>query len=273
MERDSLALKFFDMLQDLKDDFIEFIPNILFSIIVLIVGYLLARLCKFIVIRLIRSLHRVLRERVSVYSQYVNLEQSASFIGATFFWLLFVSTFVLISDILGLEIITVWMEGILKYSPNLLVAILIIILAVIGGRIAADVISSLGVKIGLANSSALGRIVQYLILVASVIIAFDQIGVEVAILVNMINIGLAALLFGAALAFGLGARTAMSNILATFYIRKRFKAGDQVKIEDIQGRVTSIDGTYVVIDTQEGQVVVPAKNFSESKSILINKEL
>jgi small-conductance mechanosensitive channel len=92
----------------------------------------------------------------------------------------------------------------------------------------------------------------------------------VGILINIIDIGFAALLFGAALAFGLGAKTAVSNILATFYVRKMYKVGDQVKIDDIQGKIAKIDDTSVVIDTQAGQVIVPAKNFSESKSFLIN---
>lgn len=272
MENNSLTLKIYDMLGDLRDDFVEFVPNILFSIVVLVIGYLVARFVKFLVVKIVHSLHRVLSQRFAGFTKYVNLEQSANFIGTAFFWLLFVSTFVLISDILGLQIITAWMDGILHYSPNLLAAIFIILIAVIGGRIVADLISSMGIKMGLTNGRVLGRIVQYLILVASVIIAFDQIGVEMAILVNIINISFAALLFGAALAFGLGARVEMRNILAAYYIRKTFNIGDQIKIDDIEGRITKIDKTFVMIDTERGQVFVPAKLFSELKSVLVNQD-
>lgn len=272
MDMNSLILKFNDVLANFRDKFLEFIPNIILSAIVLILGYLVGRLLKFLVTRFIRYLHKLLMQRVSGSIQYINLEQSANFIGKTFFWLVLISTFVLISDILGLHIITTWMESILHYSPNFLAAMFIVLIAIIGSRTAADIISSIGIKVGLSYGNTLGKIVQYLILITAIIIAIDQIGIEVGILINMINIGLAALLFGSALAFGLGAKTAVSNILATFYVRKMYKVGDQVQIDDIQGRIAKIDDASVVIDTQAGQMIVPAKTFGESKSFLINQD-
>lgn len=267
----SVILKFNDIWANFTDKFLEFFPNIILSVIVLILGYLVGRLLKFLVIKFIRYLHKLLMQRVSDSIRYINLEQSANFIGNTFFWLVLISTFVLISDILGLHIITTWMESILHFSPNFLAAMLIVLIAVIGGRTVADIISSIGIRVGLNYSNTLGKLVQYLILITAIVIAIDQIGIEVVILINMINIGLAALLFGSALAFGLGARTSVSNILGTFYVRKMYKVGDQVKIDDIQGRIAKIDATSVVIDTQTGQVIVPAKIFGESKSFLISQ--
>lgn len=272
MEINSLIQNFNDMMSDFKDKFLEFIPNIILSILLLALGYLIGRLLKFIVIKFIRYIHKFLEERFSGSIHYINLEQSANFLGNTFFWLVLISTFVLISDTLGLQIITTWMESILIYSPNLLAAVFIVLFAIVIGKISAEVIASVGIKLGLTYSTTLGTIVKYLIFTAAIIIAIDQIGIEVAILINIINIVLAALLFGAAFAFGLGARTAISNILGSFYVRKIFKVGDQIKIDEIQGRIAKIDVTSVIIDTSSGQVMVPTKTFSESKSFLITKD-
>lgn len=272
MDMNSVILKLNDMLANFKNNFLEIIPNIILSIIILIIGYLLGRLVKFLVIRFVRYLHKQLMERLSDSIPFIKVEKSTNFIGTVFFWLVLVSTFVLISEILGLDILTTWIERLLQYSPNLLAAVLIVLLAFIGGRIVADIITSVGIKVGLTYSNTLGRIVQYLILIIAIIIAIDQIGVEVDILINMVNIVLTALLFGAVFAFGLGARTAVSNILATFYVRKMYKVGQEVEIDGIQGRIARINDTSVVIETQTSQVIVPAKIFSESKSILINKD-
>lgn len=272
MDMNALILKLNEMMENFKDKFLEYIPNILFSIVVLVIGYLVARLVKFLVVKFLRYLHKLLMQRLSDSIQYIKVERSTNFIGTVFFWLVLVSTFVLISEILGLHIITSWMEGLLRYSPNLLAATLIVLLAVVGGRTVADIITSVGIKVGLAYSNTLGRIVQYLILITAIIIAIDQIGIEVDILIDMVNIVLTALLFGAAFAFGMGARTSVSNILATFYVRKMYKVGQEVQIDGIQGRIAKINDTSVVIDTETGQVIVPSKSFSESKSTLINKD-
>lgn len=272
MNTNTFVLKFNEVWANIKELFFEFIPNIVLSVFVLILGYLIGRVLKFLVSRFIAYLHRLLTQRFSGSIRYINLERSADFIGKIFFWFVLICTFVLISDILGFHLITTWLESILQYSPNLLAAILIVVIAVIGGRTVGDILSSLGDKAGLNYGKTLGRVAQYLILVTAIIIAIDQIGIEVAILINIINIGLAALLFGSALAFGLGARTAVSNILSTFYVRKMFKVGDKIKIDDIEGRITKIDDNSVVIDTQAGQAIIPSKLFSESKSFLIYQD-
>ena len=260
------------MVVNFKDDLLKFIPKLILSVIVLAIGYLLARLIKFMIIRLMRYFNRMINHWFKNSLTSVNLDQSANFVGSLFFWLVFLSVFILISDILGLTLVANWMESFLEYSPNILAAILIVLIAVFAGRVLAEVISSVSKKVGLTYGRTLGRIVQYLILVTAIIIAIDQIGIEISFLITLIDIVVAALLFGAALAFGLGARTVVSNILAVFYVRKMYKPGDKIRIGDIQGKITRIDSTAVLLDTDGGQVMVPAKEFNESKSWLIKND-
>lgn len=272
MEFDSLITNFNDLIVNLKDDFLGFVPKLLISLVVLGLGYLLGRLVKFLIIRSIGYLNKLINQWYKSSTTYLNLEQSAKFIGSIFFWLIFLSSFILISDILGLTLVTDWMRSLLQYSPNLLAAIFIVIIAIFSGRILAGIITSLSKRVGLTYGSSLGKIVQYLILVTAIIIAIDQVGIEIAFLITIINIILAALLFGAALAFGLGARTVVSNILAAYYVRKMYKIGDHIRIGDIQGRIARIEATIVLLDTEDGQVVIPAKEFNESKSFLLKKQ-
>lgn len=269
MNLEGLVADFNDIFYNLKDDFLRFVPNLLLSLVVLGLGYLLARLVKFLIIRLLNYFNKLISQWFKGSATDLNLKQSARFIGSVFFWLIFLSGFVLISDILGLTLVTDWMESLLQYSPNLLAAILIVALAIFAGRALSGIISSLTKKMGLTYGSNLGKIVQYLIIFTSIIIAVDQVGIEISFLINIINIIIAALLFGAALAFGLGAKTIVSNILAAYYVRKLYKTGDYIKIGDIQGRIARIEATFIVVDTEEGQVTIPAKDFNETKSFLV----
>lgn len=250
-----------------KNNLVELIPQLIISLIVLVIGYLVARLAKYLIIRFVRYLNRLIKQKY----EKANIAQSASFLGTAVYWLILFSTFLLITDILDIRIVTEWLDSLLRYSPNVLAAILIIFIALILGRMLADILSNLGSSFGLTYGKTLGKIVQYLILVTAIIIAIDQIGIEVAFLIHLIDIVLAALLFGAALAFGLGARSSVSNILASFYIRKMYEEGDRIRIDETEGQIIKIDATMVVLTTESGRVVIPAKDFNDKQTFLISK--
>ncbi len=252
----------------LKNGFFNLLPKLILAFVVLGLGYLLARVVRHLAMRLLAYTNQFIKRRF----KDVDLTQSTTLIGTTFFWLILLSTFLLVADILGLSVIKTWMDSILKYTPNLIAAIFIILTAIILGKFTLAFFRSAGNQLGLQYAATLGRIAQSFILITATIIAIDQIGVEVTFLINIIGIALAALLFGAALAFGVGARTSVSNILATFYVRRMYKEGDQIKIGEIKGVVTRIDATMVVLDNEVGQFFIPAKAFSETKSFLIKKK-
>lgn len=251
-----------------KDQFLELIPQIILSLLVLGIGYVAARLIKFMILRLVNYIGRLINQRF----ENININNSGSFLGVAFFWFVMLFTFILISGILKLTFITKGFESILRYSPNVLAAILTIFIGIILGKFIAKSISGLSTRVGFSNADTLGRIAQYLILLTAFVIAVDQIGIEVTLIINMLNIILAALLFGAAFAFALGAKTSVSNILATYYIRKLFKIGDHIKIGEIEGTIKKIEGTVVVIETESGQYIIPAKEFNETKSLLVKKK-
>lgn len=257
-----------NILQGLKTDLVDLIPNILISLVVLGIGYLIARLVKYLIIRLIQYIGRLVSRRFKT----INLNQAGTFIGMAFFWLIIFSSVLLITDILGLTLLTNWFQDILQYIPNVLAAILIIFAAIIIGNFIYEFINSISERVGLEYSTTLGRIAQFLILFTAIIIAIDQIGIEISFLIHIIDIALAALLFGAALAFGLGARTSVSNILAAFYVRKNYKEGDVVQIGKIKGKITKIELTNVILDHENGQVIIPANEFNKTTSFLLTKK-
>ncbi len=255
------------LFQNLLNRFVDLLPNILLSLLVLGLGYLLARFFKYLIKKLILNIGRVISKNYKA----VDLSRAAGFMGIAFFWLIIFSSVLLITDILGLTLLTNWFEDILKNIPNVLAAILIIFAGIIIGNFISGAIVSLSSRVGLSHGSTLGRIAQSLILFMAIVIALDQVGIEVNFLINIIDIILAATLFGAALAFGLGAKTSVSNILASFYVRKNYNIGDEIQIGDVRGIIIKIDARSVVLENETGQVSIPAKEFNETKSYLINK--
>ncbi len=256
-----------EIIQELTNQFLDLLPNVLISLFVLVVGYLFAFLTKKLVIRLFNYLGRLGRQKYS----HLNLTQAGAFLGSAFFWFVLLCSFLLITDILGLTILTNWFQSIIKYIPNVLLAILIIFGAFILGNLVSDFLKEFSKRIDIKYSPSLAGLARFLLLLVATIIALDQLGVEIDLLINIIGIVLAALLFGGALAFALGSKDSVSNILACYYLRKRYKEGDAIQVGKTKGVIIKIEATNVIIENEIGQVAIPAKIFNETECVLIKK--
>lgn len=251
-----------------------FLPNILSAIALLIVGWLLARVLRFACTRLISGLDNLLRrhgmERLLIR---VGLDRPASdLIGSIVYWLVFLVFFAAATEALGLPVVATWLGGVSTYLPRVLVAGLILLAGLLAGSIARDALATAATAAGLAYGALLGRIVFISILLIAVITSIDQIGIESRFLTMTITIVIASIVGAAALAFGLGARTAVSNIIASHYMRQIYRVGQNVKIGEAQGKISEITNTVVIIENANDRLVVPAKEFSERISSLPRRE-
>ena len=105
----------------------------------------------------------------------------------------------------------------------------------------------------------------------AIIIAINQVGIDISFLTSLTYILLASLLFGAAMAFGMGAKASVSNILASYYIARNYSEGNLIRIGEHEGRIIKITSTSVYLESDAGQVIIPAKDFNEQQSVLIKK--
>jgi small-conductance mechanosensitive channel len=272
MNYQQLVEEFRRMILVIWEFLIELIPKLILGLIVLLIGYLIARIIQALVGRLIGYLDRVINNNLKSRLLQVNLISSKTFIAKTFFWIIIFFFVTLFTEIIGLPVITSWLAGLGEYLPNILAGIVIIFFGIIFSRLVADLIKNATFKSGISDPQTLGKVARYIILVISIIIAINQIGIDISFLTHILYILLAVLLLGAALAFGLGAKTSVSNILASYYISRTYSEGNFIRIGEHEGRIIKITSTSVFLETESGQVIIPAKEFNEQKSILIEKK-
>jgi small-conductance mechanosensitive channel len=72
-----------------------------------------------------------------------------------------------------------------------------------------------------------------------------------------------------ALAFGIGSGPVVSNVIASYYVRRMYRAGLNVRIGSIEGRVVEILPTTVALETAAGRVQVPCRKFLDDVSLLV----
>ena len=259
------------LIDQFTSNVIDLIPKLGLALVVLVAGLLIAWLAFYLIKRLILYLERNINFKIRNKFLAVDLKSSAVLIARTFFWVIVALTLAVITQILGFTVINTWLEQLVQYLPNVIAVVAIILFGVVAGKLVGDLVGTATQRTGFSNGMVVGKFVRHVVLFISIIIAIDQLGVEIVFLTDLLTTVLATMLFGAALAFGLGAKTSVSNILGSYYLQKTYHEGSVVRVGDIEGVIIKITPTAVLIETQDGQVMVPAKDFNEKVTILIRK--
>ncbi len=273
MNENTLVNNLSSLFLQLKQDLFGIIPGFVLAIFILLIGFLVARIIKALTNRFVKNLGRFIPyKNIQDHLQPAKLEPSATLISNILYWIIIFFFLTIATETSGLPVITTLFSSILNYLPKIVVAVLICVIGIIGGVILRDLITSTATSAGITYGVILGKIGQFTLLSISILIGINYVGIDITILTNIILILLSAVLLGAALAFALGAKTSVSNILATHYLQKRYKIGQIIKIKDIEGRIINITTINVIIETSEGQVCVPSAHFAECQSILVNED-
>jgi small-conductance mechanosensitive channel len=173
------------------------------------------------------------------------------------FLLLLLSFLVTAMRLMGLEAVAAVLQQLLDFLPTLVAALIVFLLGNIASQFVGDLVTTIASGNDLSYAGRLGRLIQYLLMIFVVVLAIGALGIETAILITALTIMIAAFGLALGLGFGLGSRNIIYQILSGYYVRQRFPTGQQVMIGDVQGEVSDIGSTSVVIRTATGAKVVP----------------
>lgn len=260
-------------LQAMLAQVLAYLPKVAVAMLVLVLGWLLARMVRLLAVRAIGRMDQLWQRLISKrgLEHLQPRHPPARVVGELVFWLSMLIVVTLATEILGLGIFGTWLKEIVTYLPLAAAGLLIVLVGFVVSSLARDLVATAATSAGLSHGDLLGRTAQIIILSIAIIIGIDQIGIDIAFLSVVAGIILATMLGGIALAFGLGARTHVSNIIAANQLRQIYQVGDKVRINDVEGRVMDITVSRVLIETEAGTVDVPAKLFDEQVTIILEK--
>lgn len=201
------------------------LPRLLIAILVLIAGWMVAKLVRFAVERALRAMSfPVLTERSGMDDFLRNggiRSDTTALLGLLCYWLVILAALVIAFNSLGLATITDLMSRVFLFVPRVMVAVLILAFGAYFARFIETAIDAYGKNIGLQDAELLGRVARYAILVFVILIALDQVGIGGDIVRQSFLIVLAGIVFAVALAFGLGGRHWAADLLERWWPRKR----------------------------------------------------
>ena len=263
-----------DLVAWIIGSFTEYLPSLLVGILLLLAGWVLARLLQAWSTRfIVGGLAWLTRnDRVRRTMARLGLPQAApTFIGTIVFWVVLLVFLTAAVEVFDLNVLSLLLSNFATYLPSVLSAVLVLFAGLLAGNLVRGLLSEVASSVGLSYASLLGRAAQVVVILIAAVTSASQLGIDTGPLTLMVTVTGGALLAGAALAFALGAGPVASNIIAAHYVQQAYRVGDTVQIGATTGRIVEITQTAVIIESTAGRVLIPARKFSEEPSVLLTK--
>jgi small-conductance mechanosensitive channel len=219
-----------DSLQQAFNSLFGFLPNLLGFLIILVIGYIVARVVKGILTKVLEKvgLDKALHSgQTGHYVEKLSPDASPSrLVGSIAFWFVFLGAVSLAVSALKIPALTTFVATIYGYLPNVIAAVLIFVLA---GAIAAAVAALVTRVMGDTPTGKLvASVAPILIMGIAVFMILNQLGIAPAIVTITYAVLLGSLGLGMALAFGLGGRETAARLVSGAYDKGQ-QQQDQVK--------------------------------------------
>src|SRR3954467_12432318 len=228
------AVKVGDSLQQALDSFFGFLPNLLGFLVILVIGYIVARVVKGILTKLLQKvgLDKALHSgQTGQYVEKVSPGASPSkLVGSIAFWFLFLGAVSLAVSALKIPALTTFVSAIYGYLPNVIAAVIIFVVAgAIAGAVAALVSKTMG---DTPTGKLVATVAPLLIMAIATFMILNQLQIAPAIVTITYAVLLGSLGLGMGLAFGLGGRETAGALVSGAY-EKAQDQSQQVK-QDMQ---------------------------------------
>ena len=212
-----LAVSFRASLARALEVLLAAIPRVLGFALILIVGWVLSALLARGVAALLRAVRFEELARRSGFAEFVRntgvRTDPSGAIGAVAKWFVRLVALVVAFDMLGLPAVSVVLQQLLLWLPNLIVALVVLVLGGLAANALAGVVRGAAAEARFTNPDLLATVTRIAVWALAVVVAVSQLGIATAV-INTLLIGVVgALALASGLAFGLGGRNRAAQIL------------------------------------------------------------
>jgi hypothetical protein len=240
------------------------------ALILLLIGWFIAKLFKTLTKKTLKwtGLNKVMeKSRINETLKNVEIHSRIDDIaGIMVFWIIFLVFVVSASEVLGISVVLSTLNRLILYLPNVLGAIIIIILSLLLSRFVKDVVVAGLSQINMVYAAPLAKVIELLIIIFGFVIAITQLGFNMSLLMANITLFIGGFVAIVSLSLGLGSKTLVQNLLAGYYARKLLEKDQQVILLGRKGKIKQMNNIGVVLETEQGDLMVPNHKIIEHGS-------
>lgn len=202
---------------DLVDGGVEFLPKLLIAILLLLVGFFVAKAVSKLVgkaVDYVENSKPVTATLSSIGVKSVDIDSIVELFVKWSIILIFLSASV---DVLELDPLTQTFNSLVEFIPNILAAVAVAGLTIFAGNAMYDIVFQSAEKARVNGHKTLAKISQIAVWVFGLPLAAAQLGLDLTIVTNNITVVVAGVMLAFALAFGLGGRDTAAKIVSDLH--------------------------------------------------------
>lgn len=187
-----------------------YIPAIAGAIVILIVGWLIAKLVETVIVRVLKAVKLDMASDKAGLSNVLaqgEIRMSVSeLIGAVIYWIIILVVIATALGTLNLTVAADLIARLIEYVPNILGAIFIVIVGTFVADFVSAIVRTTANNAGLKKANLMAKMIKTILVVFSIVIAIEQLKIASTLIVLAVNVILISIGIGIALAFGLGCK-------------------------------------------------------------------
>lgn len=240
--------------------FIDRLPAVITGLVLLLVGWFIAKLLKWFVERIGERTIDPLAERSGIDRAIARFGgfTISRLLGAVTWWFTILLFVLAAADIMGMALVSLAVQRAFGFMPTLFTSLAIFVLGIWGADKVTRVISQLSNVVELSAGRIVGRILGVITVIFASITALNVAGVDTTLITANIQIILAGLLLAFGVAYGFAARDVLSNILGSYYGNERFHPGMRVRVGEDEGVIERIDSVSMTLRKHDRLVMIPS---------------
>lgn len=206
--------------QDLWNNLIAFLPQILGALFVLALGFLVAVIMHKLAARILNFFKiKELFEKFKITAMFEKAGHKfnpVTFIASIVYWFVVIVFITVSLQMLELYQISSFLESVVHYLPNVIVAVVILIIGILLGGFLENLVKNTSQAAKVASAEFLGRLAKWVILIFAILAALAQLQIAENLVTILFRGFVIMLALAGGLAFGLGGKEHAKEILDKF---------------------------------------------------------
>jgi hypothetical protein len=259
---------------NLINNFSEFTSNFIGAVVVLLVGWLTAKIASSVlknvfsklgIDRLGEKINEI--DAIRKFNWDIKLSKIISKIVYFFIFLFFLIT---AADTLGVPAISNMFAMLVEFIPRVISAAIM----VLAGLLLADTVKTFVVDLcesfNIASGKLIGIAVFFFLIIIVIIAALGQAGINTALLESSFNILIAGIILSFSIGYGFASKEILLNIISSFYSKNRYGEGQILEIGEVKGEVIKVDNTTITLKSGDTETIFPLRVL-QSEKIIVHK--
>jgi hypothetical protein len=206
----------------------SFLPTLLGSLLLLLVGWLIAKAVETLIVRVLKAISL---DKIAEQIQLTNVlskggikHKLSELIGVMVYWLVMLAVVMVVFNVLQLTVAAELFQTVVTFLPNVIAAVFILIVGMFAAAFLAVTVRTAASNAGILQAHLIAQLVQTVVVIFSVVASLEQL--QIPFFGEVFLIVLGGISLGCALAFGLGCKDLAGRWAADF-------------IEQVRGRKRS----------------------------------